>query len=50
MIQTIAPCLWFDNKAEEAARFYTSVFPKARIVRTRTDPGFWPCTSCPSDV
>jgi predicted 3-demethylubiquinone-9 3-methyltransferase (glyoxalase superfamily) len=27
----IAPCLWFDGKAEEAARFYVSVFPNARI-------------------
>lgn len=27
----IAPCLWFDGKAEEAARFYTSVFPDSRI-------------------
>jgi predicted 3-demethylubiquinone-9 3-methyltransferase (glyoxalase superfamily) len=22
----IAPCLWFDTQAEEAARFYPSVF------------------------
>ena len=22
----ITPCLWFDNQAEEAARFYTSIF------------------------
>jgi predicted 3-demethylubiquinone-9 3-methyltransferase (glyoxalase superfamily) len=27
----IAPCLWFDNQGEEAARFYTSVFPNSRI-------------------
>jgi predicted 3-demethylubiquinone-9 3-methyltransferase (glyoxalase superfamily) len=27
----IIPCLWFDNQAEEAARFYTSIFPKSRI-------------------
>jgi predicted 3-demethylubiquinone-9 3-methyltransferase (glyoxalase superfamily) len=25
-IQKITPCLWFDNEAEEAAKFYTSVF------------------------
>lgn len=25
------PCLWFDHKAEEAAAFYTSVFPNSRI-------------------
>jgi predicted 3-demethylubiquinone-9 3-methyltransferase (glyoxalase superfamily) len=24
-------CLWFDNQAEEAARFYTSVFRNARL-------------------
>jgi predicted 3-demethylubiquinone-9 3-methyltransferase (glyoxalase superfamily) len=29
----IAPCLWFDTEAEEAAAFYTSVFPNSRIVR-----------------
>lgn len=29
----IAPCLWFDTQAEEAARFYASVFPGSRIVR-----------------
>jgi len=28
----IAPCLWFDTEAEEAAAFYTSVFPNSRIV------------------
>ena len=28
----IAPCLWFDHQAEEAARFYVSVFPGSRIV------------------
>jgi predicted 3-demethylubiquinone-9 3-methyltransferase (glyoxalase superfamily) len=27
----IAPCLWFDTKGEEAAKFYTSVFPNSRI-------------------
>jgi predicted 3-demethylubiquinone-9 3-methyltransferase (glyoxalase superfamily) len=30
---TIAPCLWFDDEAEEAARLYTSIFPDSRIVR-----------------
>jgi predicted 3-demethylubiquinone-9 3-methyltransferase (glyoxalase superfamily) len=28
----IAPCLWFADQAEEAARFYTSIFKDARIV------------------
>jgi len=30
-IHRISPCLWFDHQAEEAARFYTSVFPNSRI-------------------
>jgi predicted 3-demethylubiquinone-9 3-methyltransferase (glyoxalase superfamily) len=29
---TPTPCLWFDTEGEEAARFYTSVFPNSRIV------------------
>jgi predicted 3-demethylubiquinone-9 3-methyltransferase (glyoxalase superfamily) len=29
----IAPCLWFDDQAEEAARFYTEVFKNSRIHR-----------------
>ena len=31
-MQGITPCLWFDTEGEEAARFYTSVFPNSRIV------------------
>jgi predicted 3-demethylubiquinone-9 3-methyltransferase (glyoxalase superfamily) len=27
----ISPCLWFDGNGEEAARFYTSIFPDSRI-------------------
>ena len=26
VLQRITPCLWFDNQAEEAARFYVSIF------------------------
>ena len=33
-MQKITPFLWFDTEAEEAARFYTSVFPNSRIVDT----------------
>ena len=29
--QKISPCLWFDTEAEEAAKFYTSVFKNSRI-------------------
>jgi predicted 3-demethylubiquinone-9 3-methyltransferase (glyoxalase superfamily) len=27
----ITPCLWFDTEGEDAASFYTSVFPNSRI-------------------
>jgi predicted 3-demethylubiquinone-9 3-methyltransferase (glyoxalase superfamily) len=30
-LQKITPFLWFDHEAEEAARFYTSVFENSRI-------------------
>jgi predicted 3-demethylubiquinone-9 3-methyltransferase (glyoxalase superfamily) len=32
--QQIAPCLWFDTQAEEAANFYVSVFKNAKIIAT----------------
>lgn len=31
-MQKITTYLWFDNQAEEAARFYTSIFDNSRIV------------------
>lgn len=31
-IQRIAPCLWFDDQAEEAAKFYTGIFRNSKIV------------------
>ncbi len=31
-MQRIKPCLWFDTQAEEAAKFYTSIFDNSRIV------------------
>ena len=31
MMQKITPNLWFDNNAEEAAKFYVSVFKKSGI-------------------
>jgi predicted 3-demethylubiquinone-9 3-methyltransferase (glyoxalase superfamily) len=31
-LHSITPCLWFDNQAEEAARFYTAVFKNSKIV------------------
>jgi predicted 3-demethylubiquinone-9 3-methyltransferase (glyoxalase superfamily) len=32
-MQRITPCLWFDTQAEEAAKFYTSIFKNSRIGR-----------------
>jgi predicted 3-demethylubiquinone-9 3-methyltransferase (glyoxalase superfamily) len=32
MQKEITPCLWFDTEGEEAATFYTTVFPNSRIV------------------
>ncbi len=31
-MQKITPFLWFDDKAEEAANFYVSIFKKSKIV------------------
>lgn len=31
MIQMITPFLWFDNQAEEAVNFYTSLFNNSKI-------------------
>jgi predicted 3-demethylubiquinone-9 3-methyltransferase (glyoxalase superfamily) len=33
-IQRIAPFLWFDDQAEEAVAFYTSIFEDSRVTRT----------------
>jgi predicted 3-demethylubiquinone-9 3-methyltransferase (glyoxalase superfamily) len=30
----ITPCLWFDSQAEEAAKFYTSIFKNSKIGKT----------------
>ena len=30
-MQRITPCLWFDNNAEEAAKFYTDIFKNSKI-------------------
>jgi predicted 3-demethylubiquinone-9 3-methyltransferase (glyoxalase superfamily) len=44
----ISPCLWFDGQAEEAARFYTSIFPDSRITSIDRSPGETP--SGPEDM
>jgi predicted 3-demethylubiquinone-9 3-methyltransferase (glyoxalase superfamily) len=40
----IAPCLWFDGNAEEAARLYTSLFPDSRIDAVHRSPADNPST------
>jgi predicted 3-demethylubiquinone-9 3-methyltransferase (glyoxalase superfamily) len=32
-IQKINPCLWFDDQAEEAVKFYTGIFKNSRITK-----------------
>lgn len=32
-LQRIAPCLWFDTRAEEAANYYCGIFRSSRINR-----------------
>ena len=31
-LSKITPCLWFDTQAEDAANFYTGIFPNSRVV------------------
>ncbi|MCU0483491.1 MAG: VOC family protein [Chloroflexi bacterium] len=42
---TITPCLWFDGQAEEAARFYTSIFAESRIDGISRAPADNPSTA-----
>lgn len=37
-IQKFTPFLWYSTEAEEAAAFYTSIFPDSRIVRVTPVP------------
>lgn len=37
--QKISPFLWFDDTAEEAAKFYTSIFKNSKITSTMPGPG-----------
>jgi predicted 3-demethylubiquinone-9 3-methyltransferase (glyoxalase superfamily) len=30
--QKITPCLWFDDQAEEAVKFYTAIFRNSKII------------------
>ena len=38
----IAPCLWFDKNAEEAARFYAATFPDSRVTAVHRSPTDYP--------
>ena len=40
----IAPCLWFDGTAEDAAKLYTSLFPDSRIDKVNLSPADNPST------
>ena len=37
-MQKITPFLWFDNKAEAAVKFYTSIFKGSKILETARYP------------
>jgi len=41
-VDKISTCLWFDGNAEEAARFYTSLFPDSRIDSIDASPADTP--------
>lgn len=41
-MRPIKSCLWFDTQAEEAARFYVSVFPDAAIGEVHRAPDAGP--------
>jgi predicted 3-demethylubiquinone-9 3-methyltransferase (glyoxalase superfamily) len=32
-VRSIAPCLWFDDQAEEAARYYCGIFESSKITK-----------------
>lgn len=38
----IAPCLWFNNNAEEAAKFYAATFPDSRVIAVHKSPLDYP--------
>ncbi|HWI09800.1 MAG TPA: VOC family protein [Burkholderiaceae bacterium] len=41
-IQKISPFLWYAKEAEQAAAFYTGIFPDSRVVRVTTLPSASP--------
>lgn len=38
----IAPCLWFNKNAEEAATFYAATFPDSRVTAVHKSPRDYP--------
>lgn len=42
MAHRITPNLWFDTQAEEAAAFYTAIFPNSRVVHVARYTGAGP--------
>ena len=42
MTTKIAPCLWFDGNAEEAAEFYARTFPESRVDAITRSPADFP--------
>src|SRR5262249_32214279 len=41
-ITSITPFLWFDTQAEDAAKYYVSLFPNSRILQTSRYGDFMP--------
>ncbi len=37
-LKKISPCLWFNTEAEDAARFYISIFPNSKITAVTRYP------------
>ena len=42
----ITPFLWFDNSAEQAAQFYTSIYRNSKILQTSRYPEGAPGPKC----
>jgi predicted 3-demethylubiquinone-9 3-methyltransferase (glyoxalase superfamily) len=42
MNDKIAPCLWFDGRAEEAAKFYASLLPDSHVDAVHRSPADYP--------
>ncbi|HEY7589313.1 MAG TPA: VOC family protein [Thermoplasmata archaeon] len=40
--QSITTCLWFDGQAEEAAKFYVSLFPNSHVDNVAVAPADFP--------